>query len=221
MYALPTFTTGGYPPGNNVIIGQSSGGEVMAGGNGNDLLFGNGGNDDPFNGLGGDDLLVGGVDDDNMNGHMGNDVLLGEGGNDTLVGGEGNDILIGGAGNDTLNGGSGDDIFDFNAISDSGVGPGNRDVITDFHADADPVTEHDLIDLSGIDANTTTASDQAFAFVSAQNAGVVANSITWFQDVPNNRTIIQGDVDDGITPAADFQIELTGLHTLAEADFIL
>ena len=63
--------------------------------------------------------------------------MTGGAGNDALTGGNSNDTLTGGAGADMLTGGLGDDLFDYNAVSDSGVGAGNRDVIADFQAHAD------------------------------------------------------------------------------------
>jgi Ca2+-binding RTX toxin-like protein len=148
--------------------------------------------------------------------------LVGLAGDDTLTGHDGNDILVGGLGADDLTGGLGNDIFDYNAIAESGATPSTRDVITDFHADADAGAENDVIDLFGIDANSTTSADDDFTFVDnltpGIDPGVSANSITWYQ-TGGTTTIIQGDVTGDTT--ADFQIELTGLHALADTDFIL
>jgi Ca2+-binding RTX toxin-like protein len=166
------------------------------------------------------DILVGSKSEsNNLAGNNGDNLMFGGDLADTLVGGAGKDILSGGLGKDILTGGSGNDVFDFNAISDSGVGLGNRDVITDFRAASDFGFEHDSIDLLTIDAIQQSGSgNQAFGFVSAKTDGVVANSITWQQTGGN--TIIQGDTN-GDTTQAEFQIELTGLHTLAAGDFIL
>ncbi|WP_431270696.1 hypothetical protein [Dankookia sp. P2] len=85
------------------------------------------------------DLILGG---------SGDDLLDGGGGNDTLLGGAGRDTLIGTSGKDLLAGGSGDDTFVFTRSigvyggAESGVGPGRRDVILDFHEG------HDLLDFS-------------------------------------------------------------------------
>ena len=76
-----------------------------------------------------------------------------------IFGNSGADILQGGLGADTLTGKAGADIFDFNSISESGVTAATRDVITDF------VEGTDKIDLSGIDADTGTANNQAFSFI--------------------------------------------------------
>jgi hypothetical protein len=69
-------------------------------------------------------------------------------------------------------------------------------------------------DLSGIDANTGGLDDD-FAFVATDTDGAVANSITWHDT--GSITIIRGDVTGDAV--ADFEIELSGSHTLAAADF--
>jgi len=80
---------------------------------------------------------------------------------------------------------------------------------------------NDVIDLSGIDANDATGGDDAFTFfINAEpgtDPGVQAHGITWYQS--GGDTLIQGDVTGDTT--ADFEIQLTGQHTLAEADFVL
>ena len=76
----------------------------------------------------------------------------------------------------------------------------------------------DIIDLWAIDANTSAGGNQAFAF-GGQNANVVANSVTWFENGSGN-TIIQADVNGNT--AADFMITLTGTnHNLSAFDFML
>ena len=90
----------------------------------------------------------------------GNDVITATTGADVLDGGAGDDRLIGGLGADTLIGRAGSDTFVFRSIDETGLGA-HADHINDFrHA-------VDHIDLSGIDANTTVAGDQAFVFVGA------------------------------------------------------
>ena len=108
-------------------------------------------------------------------------------------------------------GGAGNDTFVFTAVADSKPGAGNFDTIDDF-------TSGDRIDLSAIDAKTSQFGDQAFGFVAAQNAGVVANKVTWYQS--GSETIIQAD-NNGNT-VADVEIHLANYITpLTSGDFIL
>jgi Ca2+-binding RTX toxin-like protein len=166
--------------------------------------------------------ITGSSGNDAITSGSGNDTITGGAGNDAIISGTGNDVvtLNGGTGNDTMTGGAGNDVFDYNAASDSGLGLGNRDVITDFHSDADSGSENDAIDLSTIDA-IAGEGDDPFTFVAnatpAVNPGVLANSITWYQSGGN--TIVQLDNTGDTT--AEFEIEMTGLHTLADTDFIL
>jgi len=100
------------------------------------------------------DTIVGGAGRDSLSGGDGNDRLVGSRGIDTLSGGQGDDILIGGTGADILSGGSGKDKFVF-LSGDTGLGRA-RDTILDFRHGID------RIDLSKIDANTSTRADNLF-----------------------------------------------------------
>lgn len=152
-------------------------------------------------------------------GGAGNDTLYGLGGNDTLIGGAGDDKLYGGAGRDIMTGGSGADTFYFLTASESGKTATTRDIITDFTPGVDK------IDLSAIDANTSLAGDQAFAFLAAAGTAFSGSrgQLRWYHEDSTNpanvRTIIEGDINGD--KVADFQIELTGHHPLTAVDFIL
>jgi serralysin len=131
-----------------------------------------------------------------------------------LDGARGADLLTGGAGRDALDGGAGSDRFIFLAKSDSVVGK-NRDVIADF-------TGADLIDLKSIDARTGAGND-AFRFIKAQDFHERAGELHMVRvdksGKANDLTLVEGDINgDG---KADFQIALTGLHTLTAGDFAL
>jgi Ca2+-binding RTX toxin-like protein len=137
--------------------------------------------------------------------------LTGTSGANTIIGGGGADIIKGGGGADILTGGQGSDRFVFAALTDSA--PSARDLITDF------VPGSDIIDLSAIDANTSTKGNQAF-FYGGQNTNAVAHSVTWFEDPVNGNTIVQVDVNGNTT--ADLQIVLHGTNlNLQMTDFIL
>jgi Ca2+-binding RTX toxin-like protein len=144
-----------------------------------------------------------------ISGNSGANTLSGSGGNDNIAGGAGNDTLVGGAGADMLTGGLGNDVFDYNALSEST--PAAPDEITDF-TPAD-LADKDLIDLSGIDADTTAPKDQAFALVSSfgGNAGELMFD-------PLNH-ILMWDVNGDLV--ADFQVLVQGMGTATAGDFIL
>ncbi|MBI3506723.1 MAG: M10 family metallopeptidase C-terminal domain-containing protein, partial [Proteobacteria bacterium] len=197
----------------------TSGNDTISGLNGVDTIYGKAG-DDTLNGNQQNDTLYGGSGNDTLNGNdqddtlyggSDNDTLNGNDNNDTLYGGLGIDNLSGGAGQDTLTGGSGVDTFTFSAIGDSDKDASKSDVITDF------LHGTDKIDLSGIDANTSTGGNQAFAF-GGNNVNTVANSVTWSESGGN--TIIH--IDNSGNTTADMQIVLTGTGLgLTSSDFIL
>ena len=91
--------------------------------------------------------------------------------------------------------------------------PGQHDTVTDFQ-------NNDKIDLSAIDANTSTSTQDAFVFVAASTQDVQANSVTWYYDQATDRTIVQSDID-GVTITAELEIHLQGQITLTATDFIL
>jgi hypothetical protein len=79
----------------------------------------------------------------------------------------------------------------------------------------------DLVDLSGIDANTNASGDQTFPF---NNTTAKANSV-WYESIDmdgdslSDIAIVYGDVNGDTT--ADFQIGLMGLNSMTNVDFIL
>jgi Ca2+-binding RTX toxin-like protein len=201
-FSLATAMIGGN--GNGIISG-TDGNDVMDGRGGNDILFGNGGNDQMQGGTG-NDQLFGGADDDDLDGGAGND---------HLDGGSGNDELRGNGGRDVLTGGPGADTFSYAKLSDSGVTVATRDVITDFSQIAG-----DKIDLSAIDANTTTLGMQAFTFLGT-NVKFDGHPGELRAYWTAGGQIIEGDVNGDIKP--DFSIALqdpTHAITLTSADFL-
>jgi serralysin len=152
-------------------------------------------------------ILDGNSGNDTLDGRDGDDTLLGSSGNDSLLGGLGADTLTGGGGRDSLFGGDDADVFKFNSTGESNVGRSGRDVVTDF------VSGEDVIDLFSIDADTTTAADQEFDFIDTADFSRTAGELRFVNG------ILSGDVNgDG---RADFAIELRGVATLTDADFIL
>ncbi|WP_085725524.1 calcium-binding protein [Pseudomonas sp. R37(2017)] len=145
---------------------------------------------------------------ENLTGSNYNDKLTGNAAANLLNGGSGSDILVGGMGKDVLTGGAGNDIFDFNALSETGLTSATWDIITDFTRGADK------IDLSTLDANTATATNEAFHTVIGSTAAFsVAGQLKFAGGVLYGNT----DADS----AAEFAIQITGINTLATSDFIV
>jgi Ca2+-binding RTX toxin-like protein len=104
--------------------------------------------------------VIGNALANNLAGNAAGNVLYGMGGADTLSGEGGNDILLGGAGGDLLVGGSGNDQFRLGAATDSTLAA--PVLIADFTFQL--AIETDRVDLRLIDANTSVAGNQAFAY---------------------------------------------------------
>jgi Ca2+-binding RTX toxin-like protein len=149
-----------------------------------------------------DNVIDGGDGDDDLYGdHPRNDISGFYGGNDILNGGNGHDWLSGDMGVDILTGGAGNDIFYFEKV-DSGVGAGNRDIITDFQHGTDNLQIFiPNEDLSFIGQGTFTAADQVrFGY-------------------DGSDTIVQVNLDQDSLP--EMEIQLTGYVTLTASDFYL
>jgi len=76
--------------------------ERVFGSEGDDRLVGNSAGPDMLYGGGGNDFIRGGAGADVLDGGVGNDKVWGEGDGDTLSGGLGDDIVLGDAGDDTI-----------------------------------------------------------------------------------------------------------------------
>ena len=140
--------------------------------------------------------------------------LVGTYKSENLVGSDGNDTIIGGLGFDTLTGGKGADKFVFNSIKDAPIAHSKIETITDFSHD-----DGDKIDLSGIDANTSIAKDQAFSapVIGSEFSGTFTKAGQLFFDTTDQ--ILYGCVNnDGV---ASFAIQLSGVTNLVASDFIL
>ena len=97
------------------------------------------------------------------------------------------------------------------AVAETGTSGGTRDQIEDF------VHGSDEIDLATIDANTTAAGNQAFAFIGAAAFSGVAGQLRAVQSAVD--TVISGDINGD--SVADFQIQLNTVVTLTAGDFVL
>jgi Ca2+-binding RTX toxin-like protein len=221
--------------GNDTVDG-GAGADLMSGGLGNDDFIVDDLGDQVFEGLNeGTDLVkasvsftlganienltLTGVDNINGTGNalgntlMGNagaNVLNGGDGNDTLNGAAGNDSLWGGTGNDRMTGGLGADVFVVSAgdirLTRSGL-VAARDTLVDL-----TFAQGDRIDLSGVDANTALAGDQAFTFVGSFTNQAGQATLTYTSG--SNTTLLKLDVDgDG---KADYEMVMNGNHTVGD-----
>ena len=84
-------------------------------------------------------------------------------------------------------------------------------MITDFAHGSDK------IDLTGIDADTTHAGNQAFHWVGTAALGTMPGEVGYFRS--GGDTIVLGSIDSD--SASEFQIQLSGIVNPAAADIIL
>lgn len=218
----------------NDSIGGSAASNILLGYFGDDMLFG----------LGEDDTLDGGAGSDVLNGGAGTDTadydfdeagvaaslvvgraVDGSGGVDTFVsienlmgskfadilaGDENANEITGGLGRDVMVGGGGGDSFILRDTAESPLNGQTRDIIQYFAPD-------DMIDLSQLDADLTTAGHQGFNFLGrvSPNNLVAAGDVKYYQT--GGRTFVVGGND--ADAVADFQIEITGFATLTTDNF--
>lgn len=126
-----------------------------------------------------------------------------------IIGTAGADMLLGSRVADYFTGGDGADIFAF-AKWPADLNGAIVDFIEDFQQGAD------IIDLSRIDADTSTAGNARFTFIAGEFSGAAGELRAVEGD---GITTIEGDIDGG--GLADFRIVLTGAMTLTAADFTL
>ncbi|MES2944577.1 MAG: calcium-binding protein [Pseudomonadota bacterium] len=175
-----------------------------SGGGGNDTLL----RIENLIGSSHNDSLTGSSIANNLTAGSGNDSLNGSSGNDTLSGGDGNDSLLGGAGQDQLTGGAGADSFDFNSLAEMGLTSASWDTITDFSG-----TQGDRMDLSTLDANTTTGGNQSFSYIGS--ASFTAAGQLRYDAAAG---VLYGSVDADLD--AEFAIQLVGNPAFV-ADYLI
>ncbi|MBB3979399.1 Ca2+-binding RTX toxin-like protein [Rhizobium azooxidifex] len=230
--------------GNDVLHGLA-GGDTLLGGTGNDTLVGGAGADRLDGGTGKDtasyadaktgvtaslakaslntndargdtfvsmENLSGSRYADKLYGNGAANSLSGQAGNDRLSGAGGNDKLEGGAGHDDLYGGAGKDTFVFRSAKDLGTKKSATDTIFDFDR-----KDGDKIDLSGIDASTKAAGNQAFTFIGSDAWHKKAGELRFEKAGPD--TYVHGDTNgDG---KSDFILHLDDAIALKAGDFLL
>jgi len=157
----------------------------------------------------GRDDLFGARGDDVLSGAAGNDRLFGDRGSDRLVGAGGADQLFGGKGIDVMRGGAAADSFIFRSLKDSGATGATADRILDFTHGVD------RIDLSAIDADATTAGNQAFT-------SIVANFTSEGQiRITDNGVNTIVAVNTSGAGGAEMVLRISGVIALDAGDFVL
>ncbi|MGB0927728.1 MAG: M10 family metallopeptidase C-terminal domain-containing protein [Pikeienuella sp.] len=159
------------------------------------------------------DNLRGDNDANILLGGSASDRIFGRAGDDTLNGESGTDIIYGNSGADVMTGGVGRDRFIYFRESDSRVGEGRRDTITDFTSGTD------RIEISRIDADLNVRRKQRWDFVEEDAFTGTAGELRFEFDEALGLTLIQGDQTGN--GQADFEIALEGDITLVERDFFL
>ena len=106
-----------------------------------------------------------------------------------------------------MTGGGGRDTCDFNAVADSPAGA-RRDVVKDF------APGQDVLDLAGIDADSTMPGDQSFRWVGKATLTGAAQ-LGYF--ITGGNTIVRASTD--ADAAAELEIQLTGAKVLTAVDF--
>jgi hypothetical protein len=131
----------------------------------------------------------------------------------TLVGSTNETNFVGGDNARHLLGGAGANIFTFLSISDTTQ-------ILEYISNFDPAK--DVIDLSRIDANITTAGLQHFAFIGDAPFSGDGAQVRYQLDPALDETIVQADLaSDAGNPTPDFEVVISGLYNLTAANFAL
>ncbi len=130
--------------------------------------------------------VVGSDGRDRIEGDEGANRLSGGRGNDRIDGGHGSDVIDGGPGRDVLFGGPGGDTFLFEEAGDLSGRPRRTDTIGEFDG-------RDAIDLSGIDADTTTTRDDPFDWRGLAPFSGTAGEMRW--DARTQRVEMDRDGD--------------------------
>ena len=146
---------------------------------------------------------------DVLRGDAGDNFLFGGAGNDRLEGGAGKDVLEGGLGKDDLYGGADEDVFVFRSAAESPT-LARADMIWDF------ASGQDKIDLSHMDADSTTEGVQSFTGLLAEGESFSAAGQLRFDA---RAQVLSGDTNgDGV---ADFVVRFSGdAIALTNDDFL-
>jgi VCBS repeat-containing protein len=192
--------------GNDTYYGGDGDDGLINGNDGVDRIYGQAGNDSIDGNLG-NDVLYGGSGNDILNGNDGLEIIYGGSGADTISGGANRDIIYGGYGADIISGGADIDTFFYTSVLDTG------DTISDFSGAG--VLGGDILSLSGIDANSTLAGNNAFAF---GGTTATANGV-WYSTSGGN-AVLYADTDGDLL-TIEFAITLNAVTSFTATDFVL
>lgn len=131
----------------------------------------------------------------------------------TLIGSTNETNFVGGDSARHLMGGAGANIFTFLSISDTTQ-------ILEYISAFDPAK--DVIDLSRIDADITTAGLQHFTFIGTAPFSGAGAQVRYELDPALNETFVEADLaGDAGNATPDFEIVITGLYNLTASNFAL
>jgi Ca2+-binding RTX toxin-like protein len=159
------------------------------------------------------DSLLGDDGANVLKGMNGGDTLSGLAGADTLEGGDGDDTLIGGLDMDTMYGQDGADTFTFLSEKECGTSIATADYLADFK---ESKSMGDRIDLTGIDADSTTArSHEAFTFI--------GNNVdfTGVGQVRYNEGYVEGNTDADLDPEFYIKLDIGLTPKMHDYGFVL
>jgi Ca2+-binding RTX toxin-like protein len=109
----------------HVVLGGTSGNDILLSSEGDDTIWGDGGND----------RMDGGFGNDQLRGGDGDDIITDQGGDDNIQGGDGNDVIHGGNGVNLIIGGFGSDFIVTGEDANESFGGGGNDFILGTKAD--------------------------------------------------------------------------------------
>ena len=162
-------------------------------------------------GVGTDNLIVSKSGADITGASGGSSTLYGAGTTEHLFGTANETIFVGGAGKQYLVAGAGTNIFRYLSFGDSVVM--NSDGVSNFKV------AKDVIDLSRIDADPSTAGVQNLKFIGSGDFSAAGGEVRFVQDASAKTTTVQATMAGSSTVV--FQLTLSGLVNLTQANFAL